>query len=136
MRDSLDYIIIIAGHNDADLLDSMGIKTYKKRASELCKGLITRYPNAEIFWFTCWNNENPHFLQVVDATIQVCKKYHIPVFDAARNSNIQALDDSFRDKYFQGSGHKDHAHLNKQGHELFFPVAEDFILKHLNDNKR
>lgn len=130
MADSLDLIIIIAGHNDAALLDTIGIDTYRQRLGEVCQGLIRRYPEARILWFTPWSHDDPHFLQVVDATIDVCGQWGIPVFDAYRKSNIFARDDSFRDIYFQ-SGRRDHAHLNARGHDRFLPVAESFIMQYL-----
>ena len=67
--------------------------------------------------------------QVVDATLEVCGRYDIPVFDAARQSNIAAEDDAFRALYFQNGGRNDTAHLNNAGHDLFLPVTEDFLLK-------
>lgn len=130
MADSLDLIVIIAGHNDAALLDTIGIDTYRQRLGEVCQGLIRRYPEARILWFTPWSHDDPHFLQVVDATIDVCGQWGIPVFDAYRKSNIFARDDSFRDIYFQ-SGRRDHAHLNARGHDRFLPVAESFIMQYL-----
>ncbi len=129
MRDSLDYIVVIAGHNDASLLDSFGIDTYKEKLGVLCEGLINKYPTAKIFFFTCWCNDNPDFNKVVDASIEVCGNYGIPVFDSARKSNIFARSDKFRDIYFQNGRH-DHAHLNAKGHDRFLPVAENFILQY------
>jgi len=128
MADSLDLIVVIAGHNDAVLLDSMGIDTYRQRLNELCQGLIQRYPTARILWFTPWSNDNPNFLKVVDATLEVCGSWSIPVFDAYRRGNIYARDDQFRSVYFQGGGKADRAHLNAQGHDRFLTVAEKFIL--------
>ena len=57
MKDSLDYIIVIAGHNDAvrERLDSIGMDTFRERLGLLCSGLIERYPNAMIFFFTPWS---------------------------------------------------------------------------------
>ncbi len=135
LPDSLDCILLIAGHNDATLLDSIGIDTYRLRLGELCRNLIERYPTANILFFTCWNGdnfENNNFHQVVDATIDVCGQYSIPVFDAARRSNIYAHSDTFRAIYFQNKGVNDHAHLNALGHDRFLPVAEAFILPYLN----
>lgn len=129
MRDSLDYIVIIAGHNDAALLDSIGIDNYRARCSEVCDTLTNKYPEARIYWFTPWANDNPDFRKVVDATIDVCGEYGIPVFDSYRMSNIFARSDRFRDIYFQG-GRRDHAHLNSKGHDRFLPVAEKFIMEH------
>ena len=36
MTDSLDYVVVIAGHNDASLLDSIGIDNYKEKLGILC----------------------------------------------------------------------------------------------------
>jgi hypothetical protein len=116
MKDSLDYIIVIAGHNDAvkERLDSIGIDTFRERLGILCSGLIERYPHAMIFFFTPWTCKD--FIgstrqQVVDAMLEVCGSYGIPVFDAARRSNIFAASEQFRKIYFQGGKGTDTAHL-------------------------
>ena len=137
MPDSLDYIIVIAGHNDAALLDTIGIDNYKEKLSILCEGLIDKYPTSKIFFFTRWTCKDfagSASEQVVDATIDVCGNYSIPVFDAARKGNIFAQSDAFRAVYFQNKGVNDHAHLNEEGHERFLPVAESFILQYVSDN--
>ena len=122
MKDSLDYIIVIAGHNDAvkERLDSIGIDTFR----------------AKIFFFTPWTCKD--FIgsprqQVVDAMLEVCGSYGIPVFDAARNSNIFAASEQFRKIYFQGGKGTDTAHLNPKGHDRFLPVAENFILQYIHE---
>lgn len=87
MTDSLDYVVVIAGHNDASLLDSIGIDNYKEKLGILCEGLIEKYPSAKLFFFTCWTRKNfsgSAAEKVVDATLEVCGRYSIPVFDAAR----------------------------------------------------
>ena len=58
MTDSLDYVVVIAGHNDASLLDSIGIDNYKEKLGILCEGLIEKYPSAKLFFFTCWTRKN------------------------------------------------------------------------------
>ena len=134
MRDSLDYIIVIAGHNDASLLDTIGIDNYKEKLGVLCEGLIEKYPKAHILFFTRWtckDFEGSASQEVVDATIDVCGRHSIPVFDAARRGNIYAQSDSFREIYFQNEGHGDTAHLNEAGHDRFLPVAENFILQYV-----
>ena len=134
MRDSLDYIVVIAGHNDASLLDTIGIDNYKEKLAVLCEGLIERYPTSHILFFTRWtckDFEGSDSEQVVDATIDVCGRYSIPVFDAARNGNIYAQSDAFREIFFQNQGKNDTAHLNEDGHERFLPVAEHFILQYV-----
>ena len=136
MRPDLDYVVVIAGHNDASdgRLDSIGVDTFKERLSVLCEGLIERYPHARIFFFTPWACDN--FVgsprqQVVDAMLEVCGSYGIPVFDAARRSNIFVRSEQFRKIYFQGGKGDDTAHLNAKGHDRFLPVAESFILQYV-----
>ena len=138
MKDSLDYIIVIAGHNDAvrERLDSIGMDTFRERLGLLCSGLIERYPKAMIFFFTPWTCKD--FIgsprqQVVDTILEICGSYGIPVFDAARHSNIFAASEQFRKIYFQGGKGTDTAHLNPQGHDRFLPVAEKFILQYINE---
>ena len=136
MRDSLDYIVIIAGHNDASpgRVDSIGIDLFRERLGILLSGLRQKYPAGEVFFVTPWRCENfegSMRQQVIDAIKQVCGDYGVPVLDAARNSNIEADSEPFRKKYFQGGKGTDTAHLNAQGHDLFLPVAEQFLLQHM-----
>lgn len=136
MDDSLDYVVVIAGHNDASQgrLDSIGVDTFKERLDILCQGLKEKYPKAGIFFFTPWRCENfkgSSREMVIEIIKQVCAQYGIPVFDAARQSNIEADSFDFRKKYFQGGKGTDTAHLNSEGHDLFLPVANQFILQHL-----
>ncbi|MBR0037785.1 MAG: alpha/beta fold hydrolase [Bacteroidales bacterium] len=130
MNDSLDYVVVIAGHNDASALKEIGgIKEYEKRLNELLDGLQQRFPSTKILWFTCWGAAKPEktkdFQRVIKSTQKLCKKHGIPVFDASK-SCIKAEDDEFRKKYFQAP--TDGAHLNYRGHDLFLPEAEAFIL--------
>ena len=136
MADSLDIVVVVAGHNDAShgRLDSIGTDTFSQRLGVLCRGLIERYPKAHIFFFTPWtcdNFEGSPRQRVVDAMIQVCGSYGIPVFDAARRSGIYAASEQFRKIYFQGGKGTDTAHLNGLGHDRFLPVAEAFIISYI-----
>jgi lysophospholipase L1-like esterase len=137
MRDDLDYVVVIAGHNDAsgNRIDSIGADLFKERLNILCRGLIERYPQAQIFFFTPWTCED--FVGskrqfVVDAMLEVCGSFGIPVFDAARCSGIYATSEQFRKIYFQGGKGTDTAHLNALGHDRFLPVAESFILNYIS----
>lgn len=132
MADSLDYIVVIAGHNDGALLDSIGgIDQFKEKMTILCDALIEKYPTAKIFFFTRWMTENfegSDAEKVVDAMIDICGKYSIPIFDAARKGGMFTYNQKFRDIYFQRQ--PDTAHLNSRGHDRFLPIAESFILQY------
>lgn len=135
MSDSLDYVLVIAGHNDAFKLDSIGgIDNFKDKMNILCKGLIEKYPTSKVFFFTRWTCKNfkgSDSEKVVDAMIEVCGNYGIPIFDCARKSGIYAESDTFRQIYFQKSkNNTDTAHLNEKGHDRFLNVAESFILQY------
>lgn len=134
MAPSLDYVVVIAGHNDCDHIDSIGIDTFKSRLDSLCRGLIDRYPQSQILFFTPWtcpNFKGSTREKVVDAMLDVCGANGIPVFDSARKSGIYVCSEKFRRLYFQGGGKRDFAHLNAKGHDRFLPVAEAFMLQHL-----
>ena len=135
MADSLDYILVIGGHNDAFKLDSIGgIDNFKDKMAILCKGLIEKYPMAKIFFFTRWtckNFQGSDSEKVVNAMLEVCNNFSIPIFDCARKGGIYAESDTFRQIYFQKSkNNKDTAHLNAKGHDRFLKVAENFILQY------
>ncbi len=132
MPDSMDYVIVIAGHNDTYYLDSIGgVEVFKERLGILCEGLVNKYPSAKILFFTRWICENfqgSNAEKVVDAMIEVCGNYSMPIFDAARNGGIYIYNEAFRKLYIQGPN--DTAHLNAKGHDRFLPCAESFILQH------
>ena len=136
MNDSLDYIVIIAGHNDASQgrLDSIGVDTFKERLGIMLSGMREKYPNGQIFFVTPWRCEDfagsPR-QRTIEAIKEVCAKFDVPVFDASRDSNIEADNVDFRKKYFQGGKGTDTAHLNNKGHDIFLPVAEQFLLQHI-----
>ena len=134
MADSLDYVVVVGGHNDAARLDQIGPELFEQRLDELCEGLVERYPRARILFFTPWtckDFEGSNRQKVVDAMLRVCGNHGIPVFDAARRSGIHADSDRFRACYFQNGGRGDTAHLNSAGHDRFLPVAEAFILQYV-----
>ena len=136
MNDSLDYVVIIAGHNDAsgNRIDSIGMPLFKERLGILLSGLRTKYPEGKILFITPWRCENfqgSMRQQVIEAIKEVCAKYDVPVFDASRDSNIESDSFDFRKKYFQGGKGTDTAHLNAKGHDLFLPMVEEFILQNI-----
>lgn len=135
MADSLDYVIVIGGHNDSFKLDSIGgIDNFKDKMEILCQGLVEKYPTSKIFFFTRWNCKNfkgSDSEKIVNAMIEVCGNYSIPIFDCARKGSIYADNDNFRKIYFQPrKNNTDTAHLNAKGHDRFLKVAESFLLQY------
>ena len=131
LPDTLDYLIIVAGHNDAGRLDRITPKVYEEKATLLCRLLKERYPNTKMAWFTPWRVKGYYggnFQTVADITAKVCQEFGIPVFNSAADYTIKADSDEFRSKYFQNKGINDRAHLNDEGHDLFEPIAEQFLL--------
>jgi hypothetical protein len=57
---------------------------------------------------------------------EICAKYSIPIFNAAKKSGIYVWDEAFRKLYFQSPN--DTAHLNDMGHNLFMNKGEKFLL--------
>ena len=125
--DSTDYILIIAGHNDAYKIAERPelFELLCQRLDSLCMGLRTYYPQARIGFVTPWDVPRPGFKEVNTLIHEVCSKYEIPVYDAARHSGIHVADTAFRKQYFQGL--KDQAHLNDAGHNLLVDKGEAFI---------
>ena len=128
LPDKADYVIVCAGHNDANMMEKTGDGTglFCEKLASLCESLIHKYPGAKLCFVTPWAVPNPMFPEMTAALLKVCGSYSIPVFDASRNSGIYVMDENFRSLYFQSTG--DTAHLNSAGHDLFLPKMEHFIL--------
>lgn len=128
MADTADYILVIAGHNDADKIKNSrdSLKMFRDSLEHLCRGLINKYPSSKIAFVTPWNVPRAGFKQVTDVILEVCKSHHIPVLNAAATSGIRVEDEQFRRKYFQGIN--DTAHLNDEGHNLLTDWGESFVL--------
>lgn len=142
-----EYIVIVAGHNDSSRgrIDSIGSKEFTKQLTGMIKGMRERYPQAQILMFSPWRNTGDGATdpaaslaaykgspreKVVNLEAKVCRKLKVPFFNAADDGTpIQVWDPEFRRKYFQSP--TDNAHLNRNGHSLFLPVAEKFILENI-----
>ncbi len=141
MTDSADYVILIAGHNDADFIaqrdsamtdeayaqqhDSR-LQEFRLRLDQLLDSLIVKYPSAKMAFITPWNVDRPGFPEVLNALQEICARYSVPVYDAAHESGIYVRNEEFRRRYFQR--YNDTAHLNAAGHDLFMNKAETFLL--------
>ena len=128
LPDDADYVIICAGHNDADRMARTGEGTdlFREKLTVLCEGLIAKYPGAKLCFVTPWRVPREMFPEMTAVLLEVCGSFSIPVFDATRNSGIYVWDEQFRSLYFQGL--RDTAHLNAAGHDLFLPKMEHFLL--------
>ena len=128
LPDSIDILLVIAGHNDADWVAKYGgWDKFTKSLDTLCRSLKERYPDTAIGFVTPWNVDRPYFKELIEEIISTCGRYGIPVLDAAHTSGIDVNNPEFRAKYFQGGGVNDTAHLNAAGHDLLLDYGEKFI---------
>ncbi|MBQ8948552.1 MAG: alpha/beta fold hydrolase [Prevotella sp.] len=127
MTDSADFVLVIAGHNDAYMVmhNSDSLTLFRQRLDSLCTGLRSKYPQAAIGFVTPWAVELPGFTEVTQTIREVCAKHEFSVLDAARTSGILPMDTTFRKKYFQALN--DRAHLNVEGHALLLDWGEKFL---------
>lgn len=128
MNDSADIVLIIAGHNDADMVghSADSLQTVRDSLDHLLTNLRIKYPHAHIGYVTPWYVDRPGFKEVVDVILEVCDKHNVPVLDNYNDRCvIKVRDADFRKRYFQGSN--DTAHLNSAGHDLYVPVGESFL---------
>ena len=135
MTDSADFVLVIAGHNDAFMIghSSDSLRLFRQRLDSLCIGLRQKYPQAAIGFVTPWAVERTGFAEVTQTIREVCANHHFPVLDATRTSGILPMDTIFRKKYFQGIN--DTAHLNAEGHALLLDWGERFLRTMVENGK-
>ena len=128
MPDTADYVIVIAGHNDADYLRLCEGEKW----NEFCEGLDTlltglqaKYPDAKIGFVTPWAVDRPYFAEVTEQIRKACATHGIKVLDMTKTGIIDVNNPEFRERYFQGPN--DTAHLNSEGHDLLITIGEDFF---------
>ena len=132
MSPDADYVLIIAGHNDADKVgeNADSLKMFADSLEVLLTGIEKLCPKARIGYVTPWYVDRPGFAPVCKVIKEVCKRHEIPVlYNYDENCVIQVRDAAFRKKYFQGAN--DTAHLNAEGHHLFLPVGKAWFLKYM-----
>ncbi len=133
MAPDADIVLVIAGHNDAvkigNSADSLAM--FADSLNALFTSLKKMYPKGKIGYVTPWYVDRDGFAPTVSVIKKVCAKHKIPVLDNySEDCIIKVRDEQFRRQYFQG--YKDTAHLNKYGHGLFLPIAEEWILEMMN----
>lgn len=123
-----DYVVVVAGHNDADKIKTSAdsLRMFRDSLQLLCTRLIERYPAARIAFVTPWNVPRDGFHEVIQTIVEVCGENGIPVLNAATTSGIHVRNDAFRRRFFQAPN--DTAHLNDAGHNLIINWGERFLL--------
>jgi len=132
MDKDADYIVVVGGKNDYN--KQISIKEFKDGLRSLCQHLTEEYAEAKICFFTPWriypdSSKDPKpikLIDYVDAMIEVCGEFAIPIFDASRRGDVRMYSMAFRNKYCQSP--TDVSHLNAQGHMMFMNKAEKFLL--------
>ncbi|MDE6134195.1 MAG: SGNH/GDSL hydrolase family protein, partial [Muribaculaceae bacterium] len=124
-----DFILIIAGHNDATMADTdEKFASFTDSLHCLCARLKENHPRARIGFATPWAVDRENFPEVIDAIKTIAGRYGFPVLDMAYTSGIRVNDPEFRAIYFQDKGVNDTAHLNNEGHDLLVDYGTAFIL--------
>ena len=139
MRDDLDYVVIIAGHNDAGFIQKGGgehsmskdrqdemLATFTEKLDNLCVDLRRKYPKSTIIFISPWKVARAHFDDVIAAERAAAAKHGFEFCDASAQSGVDPNDPAQRAKWFQKA--TDTAHLNARGHDHFLPAFEKFFL--------
>ncbi|MBQ9641048.1 MAG: SGNH/GDSL hydrolase family protein [Bacteroidaceae bacterium] len=132
MDPTADYVIIIAGHNDAGKVNDNpdSLRMFCDSLEALITGIQQLCPKAKIGYVTPWYVDRPGFQSVCKTIKKVCKRHHIPVlWNYTSKCVIQVRNDDFRRQYFQGPN--DTAHLNAAGHDLFLPIGTAWFQKYM-----
>lgn len=127
--DTADFIVVIAGHNDADYLANHSDQdlwpAFCNGLDELLDGLQDEFPRAKVAFVTPWAVDRKYFPEVTARIIAACGKRGIPVLDMAALGVIDVNNPGFRAIYFHAPD--DTAHLNAAGHDLLVGLGEAFF---------
>ena len=134
---SVDYILFLGGHNDANATWNGGSpvpigkntdstdRTYKGGLNIIINKLLTAYPTSYILFLTPFNRyeiEEPY----VEAMKEVCGEYSVPCFDNYHCSGICFPNDA-QSKVYELSD----AHLNEVGQERISYLYESILKNNL-----
>ncbi len=130
MDPNADYVIIIAGHNDAEKcgenMDSL--RMFADSLEVMLTGIEQHCPKAKIGFVTPWYIDRPGFEPVCKVIREACYRRHIPMlWNYNSETPIKVWDADFRSEYFQSPD--DYAHLNAAGHDLYLPYAEEWFVE-------
>ncbi len=127
-----DYVLIIAGHNDADKcgLNADSLAMFADSLDCLLTSVASHCPKARIGYVTPWYVDRPGFAPVCAIIREACERHGVPLlWNYSEDCVVKVRDAEFRRLYFQSPD--DTAHLNEAGHELFLPVAESWFVSEM-----
>ncbi len=139
MKENLDYVVVIAGHNDANYICRDGgkeaapaekqaenLRLFVSRLDEFSQKLRERYPMSKIVFVSPWRVDKPYFSEVIELERKNAEKHGFAFCDASALTGIDPNDPETRKAYFQRDD--DTAHLNPQGHDMALAKFEEFFL--------
>jgi lysophospholipase L1-like esterase len=98
MSDDLDIVTVMGGTNDYTAQvpigsnDSADITTFKGALNVLCRGLVSKYSGKRVGFITPLQRSGDEreikMEDYVDAIVEICALYSIPVLDLYRNGGI------------------------------------------------
>lgn len=133
---NMDYVIVIAGHNDASAnlhggtaipigTDSDTVNTtFKGALNILISALITAYPTGHILFLSPFNRHGTES-DYADAMKEITGIYSVPFYDCYRRSGI-CFQNNAQNLTF---GIGDSLHLNAAGNERFSYIIESKLLE-------
>lgn len=124
-----DYVVVVAGHNDACNMDPANdeeVETFREGVRKFADALKKKYPEAKIAFVSPWGVEKPGFDVVLAAYREILPEKGISFYDAAKDSGINPNEESVRARFFQSK--TDTAHLNEWGHSKMLEKMEPFFL--------
>ena len=118
MPDNADYVLVVAGHNDANYITRHegNWDNFVEGFKAFCLALREKYPNAKIGFVLPWALDKPNFAEVRQQIAATCKELGLPVLDIDGDGLIKVNDPAFRAEFFQSPD--DTAHLNAKGRDL------------------
>lgn len=129
MHTPADYVVVIAGHNDAcnmDVESAGDIALFRDGVKKFAEALKRKYPTSKIVFVSPWAVNEKGFDIVLAAYREILPSLGVSFYDAAASSGINPEDEAMRSKIFQSK--TDKAHLNKYGHSMMLEKLEPFFL--------
>lgn len=128
-----DYIVFLAGHNDANASLNGGTavpigtnedktkETYKGSLNMIIESLLNKYPTAKILFLTPFERYGTEEAYAT-AMQEVCAKWSIPCFDNYHNSGICWQNEAQKAAYESAN-----LHFNQAGHERISYMYESIL---------